>query len=137
MAEDINTQPMVRNLYLYGGDTFSMKVTVPAGAFDGFAWTGQVRSSRDPSTGTLDAEFQIDPPAAPGDPCWPTLLAVDTRRLALLGKPVKRKVGLAQRIFLVYTGDYDIQIKHPDEPDPVVTIVQGIVSIDIDVTEPS
>jgi hypothetical protein len=134
VPETVDIRPAYKSIAGYGGDTLSFNVTVPAGAIDGYLWSGQVRSSRLPDN-VLEAEFLITPPALPGDPAIVSLPAVITRALADKGVAKKQYTPDGQRrMTLVYTGDYDIQVRPPDGDDPTITIMQGVITIDMDVT---
>lgn len=103
----------------YAGDTLTIQVTVPAGAFDGLEWHAEVRTNRDPSA-PVDATFTITEPAVPGDPAYLTLSSQDTARLAQTG---------------AYSGQWDVQVSGPGGVDPVTTLAQGTLTLPLDVTQ--
>lgn len=132
MADDISTEPQVVNIKHYGGDTLTVKITVPAGYADGLDWDAQVRSVR--NAATVDATFLIQQPAAPGDPGYITLLAAECARLIGMGTTRKERAPDGSlRSIQSYAGVYDCQVSDAGL-DPVKTLVQGDLLLSMDVT---
>jgi hypothetical protein len=130
---DIDLTPDVVNIKAYAGNTVPILVTVPAGVADGFMWNGQLRTTRE--SATVDATWIITEPVAPGDPAYCMLPAAETARLAGTGTVTRRRMSDGTvRSIQVYSGEYDIECKHPTAPDPVHTWVQGTLTIELDVT---
>lgn len=130
---DIDLRPQVVNILAYAGNTVPLTIVVPAGVADNFIWSGQLKATRD--SDVVDAEFVITEPASPGEPAYAMLSAVDTARLAGVAPMIrKRSVAGVTMEVRSYSGEYDIQAKHPMDPDPVYTWVQGTLTIDLDVT---
>jgi hypothetical protein len=96
-------------------------------------WNGQLRTTRE--SATVDATWIITEPVAPGDPAYCMLPAAETARLAGTGTVTRRRMSDGTvRSIQVYSGEYDIECKHPTAPDPVHTWVQGTLTIELDVT---
>lgn len=130
---DIDTTPPFKSIQHYAGDTLTLKVTVPAGFADGYVWTAQLRKDR--ATGTpVDAVFIITQPATPGDPGYVTLRAEDCQRLARSGVVKTKRDTRGIRTVVSYTGEFDVQVAPPAAADPVTTLVQGSLSLELDVT---
>jgi hypothetical protein len=129
---DIDLRPKVMNLLCYSGDTVAFTVTIPWANAAGKEWQAQVRSARDASE--PDAEFTIVPPGGDGDPAIVTLASEDTKRLAGQA-PVVRAMSAAGSLaeMRVYSGVYDVQISDGGS-DPVNTLLQGSLTIELDVT---
>jgi hypothetical protein len=131
-TQNLSTVPEIVNITHYGGDTLTIEVTPEAGLADGLDWNAQVRSSRtaDPTS----AVFVVTRPTAPGMPGYLVLPAAETARLC--GTAPVVQVRLADgSLFSVaeFQGVYDCQVSNAGS-DPVTTIVQGNLIIQIDVT---
>jgi hypothetical protein len=129
----LDTRPEVVDVHHYGGDTLTLKVT--AGAALGAAamqWDAQVKSTR--AVDTVDATFIITLPPADGDPAYLTLPAAVVAAL-VEGAPTvtRRDARGVTRTIAQYTGDWDCQISN-EGSDPVRTLAQGQLMIDLDVT---
>lgn len=130
----IDTRPQVVDITHYGGDTLTIKVTAPESLTTGMVWNAQVRTSRTGTT-TADATFTITPPNPPTDPAaYLVLKAADCRRLIGTGAVVQKRMGAEVRAIQTYKGSWDCEIKHPTNPDPVTTLVQGQLNLELDVT---
>lgn len=129
---DIDLRPKVMNLLAYAGDTVAFTVTIPWANAAGKDWKAQVRRTRDQAE--PDAEFIITPPAGDGDPAYVLLAAIDTKRLAGQA-PAVRAMSAAGSLaeMRVYSGVYDVQISDGGS-DPVNTLVQGSLTIELDVS---
>jgi hypothetical protein len=133
-AETIDTRPQEVDIAAYGGDTLTIQITAPTSLVTGMDWNAQVRKDRNPST-PIDASFLITPPVGSG-PAAVVLSSVDTARLAGTGtirRSTNPQTGATQQI-QTYTGVWDCQISDPTNPDPVITLVQGTITLDADVT---
>jgi hypothetical protein len=131
----IDTRPQIVDITHYGGDTLTIKVTAPESITTGMVWSAQVRANRD--TGTpVDATFVITPPVPGGDTAaYVMLKASDCRRLIGTGAVVRKRTTVGTLATVQsYVGVYDVQINHPTNPDPVTTLVQGSLTLDMDVT---
>lgn len=127
----LDTRPEKVDLMLYGGDTFTLQIQAPAELTGGMAWSAQIRGGRD--SGTVDAEFTITPPAESGGPAYLTLDSETTTLLVGSGVIITRRVSGETRAIQKYAGEWDCQIS-VDGDDPVRTLVQGAISIELDVT---
>lgn len=124
----IDTRPEVVDVFAYAGDTLTINVTVPAGYADGLEWSAQVRSDRNSSV--VDAQFSIVAAGTP-DQWTLTLSAEDSRALGLKGTEVTEYRKTIRR----YVGAWDVQIAGPGGTDPVRTLAQGDLTLDLDVTK--
>jgi hypothetical protein len=134
-AETIDTRPQEVDISAYGGDTLTIQITAPDTLVAGMDWNAQVRKDRNPTT-PVDATFLITPPTGAGVPAAVVLSAVDTARLSGAGairRVVNPTTGATQQS-QTYTGVWDCQISDPTNPDPVITLVQGTITLDADVT---
>lgn len=127
----LDTRPDPVDLLLYGGDTFTLTVTAPALLTDGASWSAQIRGSRDAAT--VDAVFLITVPEYSGGPAYLTLDAETTTTLVNGGAIIRRRVGREVRAIQQYLGEWDCQVS-ADGDDPVRTLVQGTITIELDVT---
>lgn len=130
----LDTTPQIVDIKHYGGDTLTVKVTAPAEVTDGMTWAAQIKAARDAPT--PDAEFDIAAPAASGDPAFLTLTAADSAAL-VAGTPVVTKRGSngITRSVQQYVGVWDCQVSAAGL-DPVRTLVQGSITLEMDVTRP-
>lgn len=134
MAVTIDTRPKVVDITAYGGDTLTIKVTAPVAITNGMVWNAQLRADREDAT-PVDATFTITPPNPPTDPAaYLVLKSADCRRLIGTGTVLTRRTKAGVVTVQSYTGVYDCEIKHPTNPDPVTTLVQGTLTLDMDVT---
>lgn len=127
VTQTLSTVPMVVDVHHYSGDTLSLLVEIPAAVVAGRDWDAQVRSSRDALT--PDADFVIIPGGTADQwilqlPGATVTELVDTKGVVVRvdGKQVTRYVGV-----------YDAQIS-VGGLDPIQTVVQGTLTIDLDVT---
>lgn len=127
----LDTRPEPVDLLLYGGDTFTLVVQPATTAFDGLDWSAQIRGSRDAAA--VDAEFTITPPGEPGGPAYLTLDSETTTLLVNGGAVIRRRVGREVRAIQQYLGEWDCQVSAAGD-DPVRTLVQGTITIELDVT---
>lgn len=130
----IDSTPDVHDITHYAGDTLTLAITVPAGFADGYTWKAVLKANRE--TGTpVDATFDIVLPVVPGDPGFVTLTAAECTRLARMGTVQKSKRRGVHSQVMAYNGEYDIQLSPPlPALDPVTTIVQGGLTLELDVT---
>lgn len=127
MTQTLSTVPMVVDVHHYSGDTLYLRVEVDAVAVGGRDWDAQVR--RDRTAGDVDAIFEIVPGETddviflmlPGD--------VVTGLVDAWGSPVRVK----GKQMIRYTGVWDVQVSDGGR-DPITTLAQGALLIDIDVT---
>ena len=129
----LSTIPDVVDVAHYGGDTLNIIVNAPSTVTDGMDWAAQVRPTRDGDI--VDAEFTITPPPTGGGTAYLQLSSVDVSRLIGTAPIIRKRLptGLiveAKR----YSGEWDCEVHHPTNPDPVRTLVQGKLTIEIDVT---
>lgn len=126
-TQTLSTVPMVVNIDHYGGDTLPVKVVVPASYVAGRTFDAQVRRTR--GAEEIDATFDV----APGDTAdeWFLTLPGDvcSGLVETYGVPV-RVNGVAMTR---YTGVWDCQISN-NGADPIKTLIQGTLSITLDVT---
>lgn len=127
VTQTLSTVPMVVDVHHYGGDTLNILVVVPAAVLAGRDWDAEVRASREADT--VDATFDVLvgntadewylqlPGAVVSD-----LLATKATVVRVDGKPTTRYVGV-----------YDAQVSQ-NGLDPIQTLVQGTLTIDLDVT---
>lgn len=130
----LSSVPQSVDLSAYGGDTFSFSITAPSALVDGMEWLAQIRSANDSTL--IDAVFDIIPPTVPDGPAFLTLPSSETRRLVEgSGLQVVRKLGVAQPMMVQqYKGVWDCQVSGVGGIDPVVTLVVGTITIDLDVS---
>jgi hypothetical protein len=138
-VSEIDTRPDSVDVFHYAGDTLTLKIEVDDDLADGMEWTAQVRASRDASA--PDAEFEID---LIEDGASLTLTAATTTELATVSgillsgptlrtaNPVAFAAGATQ--MLRYSGVWDVQIAAPGGGDPVISLAQGVLTIDMDVS---
>lgn len=131
----IDTRPKVVDITAYGGDTLTIKVTAPVELTNGMVWNAQLRADREDAT-PIDATFVITLPNPPTDPAaYLVLRSADCRRLIGTGTVLRKRTKAGTTVTVQsYTGVYDCEIKHPTNPDPVRTLVQGTLTLDMDVT---
>jgi len=133
---DVDTRPQIMNVSHYAGDTLTIKVTAPVEVTTGMVWNAQVRADREDAT-PIDASFVITPPSPGTDPAaYLVLTSADCRRLAGTGTVVRARSRRTGQMAAVqrYAGEWDCQISHATNPDPVITLVQGTLTLDLDVT---
>lgn len=121
----LDTRPQVVDIAHYAGDTLTLQITAPSGLISGMDWTAQIRGNRE--SGQVDAAFTITPT---GTGATLTLSAAESRRLAESGAQTNSARGQVLR----YTGAWDVQVAAPGGGDPVTTLAQGTLTIDLDVT---
>lgn len=137
-AQTLDTRPQVVDIYHYAGDTLTIRVTAPAGVIAGMVWTGQIRSARDASA--IDAEFLITPDETGASVVLPAAISASlaSTGAVLSGAALRRadpqpwsqKITALQR----YIGVYDVQVSGPGGAEPVRTLVQGTLTLDMDVS---
>ena len=127
----IDTTPQWVDIKHLVGDTLTIEVTAPASITDGKVWEAQIRSTRDAAV--VDASFTITPPAVSGGPAYLELSAATTRALASLGTFLREMKGTRAVSIQRYTGEFDVQLSVAGS-DPVTTLVQGSLTLDLDVT---
>lgn len=142
----LDTRPDVVDLSHYGGDTLTITITAPSYLVSGMEWTAQIRGARE-AVG-VDAEFDITPPTVTDGPAFLVLTAAECRRLIDAGGvlvqvqqqrtvrlgPTTNALAAVPRILQRYSGVWDCQIAPFTGGDPVRTLVQGAITIDLDVT---
>lgn len=125
--------PDVVDIHHYAGDTLTIKITAPEALVGGREWSGQIRDVRTDSD--VGAEFQITEPTVAGGPAYVTLLSADSRRLVESGVLIRVARGPGQfAMILRYSGQWDVQVAGAGGVDPVTTLVQGSIVLDLDVT---
>jgi hypothetical protein len=131
----LDTRPQVVDVSHYGGDTLTIKVYAPFSITTGKDWNAHLKAER--SSDVIDATFTITPPAADGDPALLVLESEITSAL-VTGAPVmsRRGPGGELRSIQQYSGEWDCQISVGGN-DPVKTLVQGTLTMDLDVTRVS
>ena len=133
----IDVRPQVVDISAYACDTLSFTVNVSDGFADGKEWHGEIRAVR--GQAVADAEFTITPQTGGA---VVSLSAAQTRALAEAGvvvqsAPPSRYGATPQAAAVVrYTGEWDVQISQGGA-DPVTTLAQGSITIDMDVTDPT
>jgi hypothetical protein len=130
----ISTVPETYDIKHYSGDTLILEVITSA-VVVGKVWDAELRASRDAAT--IDAVFVITPPSAEGAPAFLTLSSAEVTRLTS-GAPLVAKRRASGTTYLVkqYTGVWDCQVS-VDHSDPVTTVAQGTLTIELDVTRPA
>lgn len=127
MAE-LDVRPKVVDVAGYAGDTLTLKITVTGMDLTTALWEAQVRLTADAAV--TAAVFAITPPTAADGPAYITLDAATTRLLGESG--VTRKIS--GRSIQRFSGVWDCQVSSAGI-DPVRTLVQGALTIDLDVTK--
>ena len=132
MMATLDTTPAVVDVTHYGGDTLTIEMTVPAAVTAASPdWSAQLRQARD--SPSIDAEFTIIPPEVPGGLAYLVLDSATTSALVAGGAIVtRRREGRAVTV-VQYTGLYDCQVSDAGS-DPVRTLIQGLLTIEMDVT---
>ena len=125
----LDVRPQVVDVAGYAGDTLTIRILAPD--FYGLDWSAQVRAA--PDTTTVAATFEITAPAAADQPAILVLDAATTRALADTGEVIRVRRGAATVSVLRFTGVWDCQVSDAGS-DPVRTLVQGGLTIDLDVT---
>jgi len=127
VTQTLSTVPMVVDVHHYGGDTLNILVVVPAAVIAGRDWDAEVRANReavdvdatfDVIVGNTADEWYLQLPGS----VVSDLLATKSVVVRVDGKPVTRYVGV-----------YDAQVSAAGL-DPIQTLVQGTLTIDLDVT---
>lgn len=128
----VSTVPTVVDIVTYAGDTFDLEIRAAAEVTDGKQWNAEIRADRDAAP--VDATFAITVPTESGGPAYLRLTAADSARLAR-GAPVvqKRMPDGSTRAVQQYSGVYDCEVSLAGS-DPVRTLVQGTIKIELDVT---
>lgn len=127
----IDTRPDTVDIIHYGGDTLTIRVEAPAGVTDGMDWAAQVKASRD--VDVVDAEFDITPPVTPGGPAYLVLPSAVCKALTATGAVAREMVDGRMAVVQRYTGEWDVQVSAAGS-DPVRTLAQGALTIELDVT---
>lgn len=132
MAE-LTTIPNVVNVRHYGGDTLYIYVKAPPELTDAKEWSAQVRANR--LATVVDATFTITPSAGAGLPTTLMLPAAVVRDLLDDATQIRVKDSAGQYAMVMrYQGVWDVQIAAAGGTDPVQTLAQGTLTIDLDVT---
>lgn len=118
----LDMRPKQHDLATYAGDSYSVtfRMAEDTDFGVGMIWEAHVRSA--PGDIEPDAVLPITPPAAPGDVAVMVIPSQTTRDLISRGRYADR-----------YQGFWDIQVADP-AGDPVVTLVRGVFTVDLDVT---
>jgi hypothetical protein len=130
-VSNIDTRPDTVNLSGYAGDTMVIRVLVEGDFVKSMDWLAQVKQSR--QQGDASAEFTVVP--FDGGATL-TLSAAETARLAGVGAVVQQDGNpqpYDERTVRRFTGEWDVQVSSGGS-DPVVTLVQGALTIDLDVS---
>lgn len=127
----IDTRPDQVDIIHYAGDTLTIRVEAPASLTDGMTWLAQVKASRD--SATVDAVFEITPPQTPGGPAELVLPAAVTAALGGTGQVLREMVAGTLAAIQRYQGEWDVQVSD-NGLDPVKTLAQGTLTIELDVT---
>ena len=129
----LDTRPKIQDVNHYGGDTLSIKVTVPPELTDAMpTWNAQIKLTRDSEV--VDATFDIITPTVSGGPAYLILPGAICAAL-VAGTPAAtvRNPDGTTRTVSIYKGVYDCQLSALGL-DPIRTVVQGSLTIDPDVT---
>lgn len=130
----LSTVPDVVDIDHYGGDTLTVRIDLPD-EFTSAAmeWRAQIKGTREQTT--PDAEFAITEPSGPGTPAFLVLSSEESGRLVGTGSIVRvRAKDGSLRVIRRYVGQWDVQVSGAGGADPVRTLVQGAMKIEIDVT---
>jgi len=127
----IDNRPDTVDIFHYAGDTLTIKVEAPAGLTDGKTWLAQVKTSR--ASPTVDALFTITAPTSSGGPAYLMLPAAVTAQLAGTGATVRKMQAGTMAVVQSYVGEWDVQVS-VNGLDPVTTLCQGALTIELDVT---
>lgn len=136
----LDTRPQKVDVIHYAGDTLNIRILADASVTDGMTWNADLKQAKD--SPTVDASFTILPPDVSGGPAYLQLDSATTRALAM-GQPVtminptsaEARAGVAPRAVQQYSGIWDCQVSD-NGSDPVRTLVQGTLIIEMDVTQP-
>ena len=136
--QTLDTRPQTVDILHYAGDTLSITITAPSGVVASMVWKGQIRSSRD-AVG-VDAEFVITPNSSGATVVLPSSVCAElaSTGVTLRGSALQRadpqpwspRITGLQR----YSGVYDVQVGGTAGAEPVRTLVQGVITIDMDVS---
>lgn len=127
----IDTRPDTVDIIHYAGDTLTIRVEAPASLTDGMTWLAQIKATRD--SPTVDAVFNITPPQSSGGPAYLELPAAKTSELAGTGQVLREMVAGQLAAIQRYSGEWDVQVSD-NGADPVKTLAQGTLTIELDVT---
>lgn len=127
VTQTLSTVPMVVDVHHYGGDTLSLLVEIPAAVVAGRDWDAQVKSSREALT--TDAVFDI----IPGGTADEWIMQINGATITELIDTKGVLVRVDGKQITRYVGVYDAQIS-VGGLDPIQTVVQGTLTIDLDVT---
>lgn len=128
----LDTTPDNVDITHYAGDTLTIKITAPFSMVNGKDWLAQVRSSK--SSAQVDSTFIVTKPVVDGDSAFLVLPAAETTRLvanAQTRRVVRDGVAL---LMAQYKGVWDCQISGTGGTDPVTTLAQGALTIELDVS---
>lgn len=135
MADELDARPDNVPVKGYAGDTLTIVITAPDALVAGRQWAAEVRADRTSETAP-DATFTITPPSVVDGPAYLVLTSAQTAALLALG--TARRTARAGGVYAMaqsYNGEWDCQLSAAGT-DPVTTLVQGSLTIDVDVTRP-
>jgi hypothetical protein len=119
VTQILDLAPDIVNIVAYAGDTIGpIQIKHSAGFVAGRVYTAQIRPDR--KSTQVDAVFDVQVGATEDDPVFLTLSSDITRSL----------VGSREK----YQGFWDCQIAPAGGGDPTRTVVQGKVTLTLDVT---
>ena len=131
----LNARPDSVDILAYAGDTLTIKIVAPNGLVQGMVWHAGIKSRR--SSTTNDATFVVMPPTVAGGPAFLTLTSDDSLKLMGIAQAMAAQAAgpSQQSVINEYVGHWDCQISSATD-DPVRTLVQGKITIALDVTRP-
>jgi len=135
----LDTRPKKVDILHWAGDTLTVKVTAPASLTDGKVWDAHIKTA---VGAAVTAEWAITPPTISGGPAYLVLDSATTAAMAA-GQPVvyiepdsrAQRAGVEPRAVQQFVGVWDCQVSF-NGSDPVRTLVQGTLTIEMDVTQP-
>lgn len=129
-AASLDVRPEEVNVSGYAGDTLTLMVTVTGMDLVTAQWDAMVRLNQEAASPA--AVFAITPPTAVDGPAYLVLDAETTRALADMGQVLRAIPGVRAAVRR-FSGVWDCQVSAAGA-DPVRTLVQGELTIDLDVT---
>lgn len=131
----LDTRPQLVDITHYGSDTLTIEVTAPASLVSGKEWLAQIKTKKEDMVPS--ASFTITPPAVADGPAYLILPSAESARLLGLGTAVRERTSAGtMAVVQKYTGFWDCQVSATGGADPVTTLVQGKITIEIDVSRP-